>query len=149
MWTGVEAILPADANADSNIHISSVSCASPGNCAAVGQYIDTSVDFHGVLFTETAGVWATGVPATLPADGRTATAQVSIIHVSCPSAGNCSAVGGYVDKSGHSQGLLLAETGGTWATGVKAPLPANMGTNPEAGIDVGVMRIGGQLHRHR
>ena len=134
VWTGVEAILPADANADSNIHISSVSCASPGNCAAVGQYIDTSVDFHGVLFTETAGVWATGVPATLPADGRTANAQVSIIRVSCPSAGNCSAVGGYVDKSGHSQGLLLAETGGTWATGVKAPLPANMGTNPEAEI---------------
>ena len=135
VWTGVEAMLPADANADSNIHISSVSCASPGNCAAVGQYIDTSLGFHGVLFTETAGVWAIGVAATLPADARTANAQVSIIRVSCASAGNCSAVGDYVDNSGHSQSLLLAETGGTWATGVKAPLPANMGTNPEAGID--------------
>jgi hypothetical protein len=135
VWTGVEAMLPADANADSNIHISSVSCASPGNCAAVGQYIDTSLAFHGVLFTETAGVWATGVAATLPADARTANAQVSIIRVSCASAGKCSAVGDYVDNSGHSQSLLLAETGGTWATGVKAPLPANMGTNPEAGID--------------
>ena len=38
--TGIQAILPANAGADPGVSLSSVSCALPGNCAAVGSYTD-------------------------------------------------------------------------------------------------------------
>ena len=44
--------------------------------------------------------------------------------VSCASAGNCTAIGSYIDSSGHTQGLGLTETSGTWARGVELIHPA-------------------------
>lgn len=60
----------------------------------------------------------------LPA-GAAANPKVSINSVSCPSSGDCAAVGYYTDGSGIVHVLLLTETSGTWATGVEAALPAN------------------------
>src|SRR5207244_663328 len=129
-WTaGVEASLPANAGADPLVSISSVSCASAGNCSAVGEYTDSSSHKQGLLLTETAGTWATGVEASLPAGAGT-DPNVFLDPVSCGSAGNCSAVGNYADSSSHNEGLLLTETAGTWATGVEASLPAGAGTDP-------------------
>ena len=77
--------------------------------------------------------WATGVEAPLPANaGENPDAHLS--SMSCASAGNCTAVGFYVDSSGHGQGLLLTETSGTWATGVEPSLPVNARTNPNASL---------------
>jgi hypothetical protein len=103
-----------------------VSCAAPGNCGAVGTYIDSSRTTQGLLLTETAGAWAAGVQASLPANAGTAQ-NVSLRSVSCPAAGDCSAVGIYIDSSGTTQGLLLDEIGGTWTPGVQAILPALAG----------------------
>jgi hypothetical protein len=55
--------------------------------------------------------------------------------VSCGSAGNCAAVGSYVDSSGNVQGLLLTGTSGTWAAGVEASLPANADKDPKANLN--------------
>jgi len=109
-----------------------VSCTSVGNCSAVGDYADNSVPSRqqGLLLTETAGTWAAGVKATLPA-GTATDPDVDLGSVSCVSAGNCSAVGGYKDSAGHLQGLLLTETAGTWAPGVKALPPADAATEPD------------------
>ncbi|TML37024.1 MAG: hypothetical protein E6G29_02725, partial [Actinobacteria bacterium] len=126
--TGVEASLPANAGSDPNVNLTSVSCASAGNCGAVGSYDDSSGHRHGLLLTETAGTWATGVEASLPANAGSNPA-VGLSSVSCASAGNCSAVGDYSDSSGHHNGLLLSETAGTWATGIEASLPANAGSS--------------------
>src|SRR5437764_1589284 len=131
--TGLEASPPANAGANPEIVLSSVSCASAGNCGAVGCYVDSSGHRQGLLLTETAGTWATGVEATLPANAGSIPAVV-LGSVSCAAAGNCSAVGYYVDSSGHRQGLLLTETAGTWATGVEATLPANAGSNPAVAL---------------
>jgi PASTA domain len=122
--TGVEAALPANAAAYGASFLGSVSCASAGNCSAVGSYVDSSFYSDGLLLTETDGSWATGVEAPMPANALTL-GEVSLSSVSCASAGNCGAVGSYVDSSHETQGLLLNETAGTWATGVEAPLPAN------------------------
>jgi outer membrane protein OmpA-like peptidoglycan-associated protein len=132
--TGVETTLPADAGSNSNVYLSSVSCASAGNCTAVGRYLDSSGDAQGLLLTETTGAWATGVQATLPASVN-ANPNVSLSSVSCASAGNCTAVGRYLDSSGNLQGLLLTETSGSWATGVEATLPADAGSNPNVSLD--------------
>ena len=104
--TGVEASLPANAGTNPNAYVVSVSCASAGNCTAVGHYVDSSGHEQGLLLSETSGTWATGVEASLPANAGT-NPNASLDSVSCASAGNCTAVGGYTDSSGHSQGLLL------------------------------------------
>lgn len=57
--------------------MSSVSCASAGNCTVAGGL---------VLATETAGSWAAGVEAPLPGDAA-ANPQVGLGSVSCSSAG--------------------------------------------------------------
>jgi PASTA domain len=144
VWgTGVEAALPANASVtDQYPFISSVSCASAGNCGAVGAYVDSSGNYQGLLLTKTAGVWATGVEADLPADAAATHQIASLTSVSCASPGNCTAVGGYVDSSGGSQALLLDETAGSWRTGVEAQLPANAApTNLYAGDVVFLLAV--------
>ena len=130
---GVEPSLPANAISGGFVGLDSVSCASAGNCTAVGGYQDRSGNTQGLLLTETSGTWAVGVEPSLPANAGT-NPDASLLSVSCASAGNCTAVGGYQDRSGNTQGLLLTETSGTWAVGVEPSLPANAGTNPDAQV---------------
>jgi hypothetical protein len=95
-----------------------------GNCSAVGGYSDSSNNELGLLLTETSGTWATGVEASLPANAGT-NPNAFISSVSCPSAGNCGAVGQYNDSSNNKHALLMTESSGVWATGVDGVLPAN------------------------
>jgi hypothetical protein len=128
---GVEAALPANAAQTKNdgAGVESVSCPSAGNCSAVGGYTDSSGYGEGLLLTETAGTWAIGVEAVLPANEDRTLSPSSfgavVRSVSCASAGNCSAIGTYFDSSGNQEGLLLTETAGTWSAGVEAALPPN------------------------
>src|SRR5256885_822389 len=107
--TGVEAGLPANAGSNPGVAPRSVSCASAGSCRAAGGYHRSWNLVQGLLLTETAGTWATGAAAGLPA-GAGSDPSASLGSVSCASAGNCSAVGFYTDSSAHYQGLLLTET---------------------------------------
>ena len=128
VWgTGVEAALPAGAQSQPDTALSSVSCTAPGDCTAVGYYLQGTLGFEGLLLTETGGVWATGVQAPLPGAGE----DVNVRRVSCASAGNCVAVGGYADASGGNHGLVLTETAGVWAA-LEAPLPANANATVDA-----------------
>ena len=77
-----------------------MSCASAGNCSAVGYYVDNSGHPEGLLLAETAGTWATGVEASPPANAAP-NPVVLLSSVSCPSVGNCSAVGNYTDSLGR------------------------------------------------
>ena len=133
MWgTAQEAALPADTAPNSEVGVGSLSCSSEGNCAAVGEYVDSSGEQQGVLWSETSGMWATGLKAPLPANAGSEP-EVFIGQVSCQSAGNCTAAGRYSDSTESQQGLLLSETSGTWETGVEATLPANA-AEPGAGV---------------
>ena len=63
VWgNGVQPVLPANASGTYR-NITSVSCASAGDCTAVGNYADNFAGVAGLLLTETDGVWATGVEA--------------------------------------------------------------------------------------
>jgi hypothetical protein len=134
--TATNVSLPADAALPpvvpaglSPYSLSSVSCVSPGNCSAAGEYLDGSYNSRGLLLNEVSGTWATGIKAALP-PGAAANPAVDLSSVSCASAGNCSAVGEYRDSSGNTEGLLLNEVSGTWATGIKAALPPDAAANP-------------------
>ena len=122
--TGIEALLPANAATSRTLGatVSSVSCASVGNCSAVGTYVDNEGNPEGLLLTETAGTWEPGVEAILPY-GAVPDAFLSLQSISCASAGNCSAVGVYDSFSHNIQGLLLTESGGSWSVGLQASLP--------------------------
>lgn len=120
-WTrGVEAVLPADANAYPEVELSSISCPSAGNCTAVGEYTRTDDVYGTLLLSETSGHWAPGLEAVLPANAQYANV-VFLNSVSCASAGNCTAVGSY----DYRHGVVLTEKAGHWARGVEPPLPSD------------------------
>src|SRR5437660_10955320 len=80
---GVEASLPANAGSDPHVFLYSASCASAGNCGAVGGYNDGAGNVHGLLLTETAGTWAAGVEASLPANaGSNPEFYLAVVSVS-------------------------------------------------------------------
>ncbi len=121
--------------------LSLVACPSSGNCTAVGTYSDqdaTAGEYPWVL-EETAGQWAAGAALRLPADAsphgdpeRGGTAPFfGFTGLSCLTAGNCTAVGGYLGASDVELGLILTERGGTWSRGVRAPLPPHAVPNSE------------------
>src|SRR5258705_113702 len=79
--------------------VSSVSCASAGNCAAAGDYKDSSRHRQAFVASEANGTWhaAIEVPGTA-ALNKGGDAEVD--SVSCASAGNCPAGGFYSARSG-------------------------------------------------
>lgn len=91
----------------------SVSCASAGNCAAGGMYLDGSHHYQAFVATEKDGKWATGIVApgtkTLNQGG-----DAAVQSVSCGQAGACAAVGHFRDAAGHSQAFVLTSQNGTW-----------------------------------
>jgi len=136
-WKAGEITLPSDAAsvnppAGPTPLLNSISCASPGNCVAVGQYLGSRVT-HPLLVTESDGTWGAGVEPGLPANADTSPdpnqpdVGGGLDLVSCPAAGDCTAVGWYTNKdAGHSvYPWVLTESGGTWSAGQDALLPAD------------------------
>jgi hypothetical protein len=123
----------ATLNAGGAAEVTSMSCASVGDCSAGGSYVDSSSNFQLFVVNETSGTWGTAeeVPgtATLNAGGN-----AGLNSLSCASAGNCSASGAYRDSSGRTQAFVVDETSGTWAAAEEVPGTAalNIGGNAYA-----------------
>jgi hypothetical protein len=113
-------------NKGGSAEVGSVSCASPGNCAAVGFYRDGGRHQQGFVASEKNGVWlqAIEVPG-LGALNKGGNAGAS--SVSCASAGNCAAGGDYADASGGSQGFVVSEKNGVWGIAQKVAGNLNPG----------------------
>jgi len=102
-------------NAGFSAEVDSVSCASAGNCAAVGTYGEPYGT--GFVVAEKKGVWGKAIDVGL-IGGRIAGAN----SVSCASAGNCAAGGFYSDSSGGvTQGWVAVERLGRWGNGIEVP----------------------------
>src|SRR5262249_49185324 len=100
--------------------VSSVSCASSGNCAVVGYYRDQRRHDQGFVAVEKSGVCGTAIEKPgLGALNKGGDANVS--SVSCASAGNCAAAGGYTDSAHHGQGFVAAERNGRWGMAIEVP----------------------------
>jgi len=85
------------------IGVDSVSCASAGNCAAGGYYVDRSDNPQGFVVAERDGVW--GKAIEVPGLGALNINQhngygAEVTSVSCASAGNCSYGGWYQGRHG-------------------------------------------------
>lgn len=118
--------------------IEALACPSPGNCTAVGLYGDGSGSPQGWLLSEADGTWARGFEAKLPAnayhsEGSYLYPVIGLGSVSCTSTGNCTALGGYLDRGQNEDGLILSERGGRWAAGAESPVPPDAGPSPQEG----------------
>jgi Bacterial Ig-like domain (group 3) len=96
-----------------------ISCASPGDCTAVGDYYAGGEDEQGFVDSQSNGTWA--VAQEVPGVTDLAKGEHSLLEsVSCASAGNCSAGGTYTTAASGSA-FLVDETGGTWGSAVEVP----------------------------
>ncbi len=107
-------------NGHGDVEWDPVSCTSAGNCVTAGSFSSISGISHTFIDTQANGTW--GMAEQLP--GITAlnkSGQGWITSLSCPSAGNCSAGGGYVRDSGRYQAFVASEKDGTWRTVEEVP----------------------------
>jgi hypothetical protein len=130
----VEAPGTAALNTGDYAQLTSVSCASAGNCAAGGFYTpNSSGNLEAFLISETNGTWgnAIEVPGTAALN---ASNFAQLNSVSCASAGNCAAGGFYADGSGNLEAFLINETSGTWGNAIEVPGTAALNMVGNAGI---------------
>jgi hypothetical protein len=108
-------------NQGGNAQVSSVSCASAGNCSAGGQYRKRFGSFEAFVVSEVNGVWgrAEEVPGTRALNTA---GDAQVFSVSCGSAGNCSAGGNYQSAANNQYQVFVAsQTNGTWGTAEEVP----------------------------
>lgn len=111
-----------------------VSCAAPGECAAVWSYDDASGAGHAYLIDESGGSWAPAQPVTL---GTTGT---RLAGVACPAAGDCTAVGDYLDGStGSGRPFVMDSSGGTW--GAPQEVPGTDGLSSPSPVSAGLTSV--------
>ncbi len=111
-----------------------VSCGAAGDCTAAGYFEGSDGKTHAFLVVEATGNWGT---ATAVDDSGLGTSQATrLTALSCPAAGDCTAVGDSenestdvfvpitMDEVGHSWGLPQTVPG---LTGLSLPATANAG----------------------
>ena len=117
-------------NQNGNAVLTSVSCASAGNCSAGGSYSGSSGN-QAFAVKEVNGTWqdAIEVPGigTLNQDD-----SATINTVSCASAGKCSAGGTYLDSANHRQVFVANEVNGTWQDAIEVPGTATLNQDGQA-----------------
>lgn len=97
--------------------VDSVSCASPGNCAAVGAYTDARGKLQAFAADERHHFWRMAIG--LPTETSIATGNAEAVSVSCASPGNCTAGGattGDVERA-----FVVSETNGVWGQPMLVP----------------------------
>lgn len=138
-WSrGVEVLPPSNASTDPFDYanesgaLDSIACPEAGSCVAVGYYLDRDDNIDALVVNEKDGVWQPAAELSTPSntfksEHPTTTQQTGfagLSSVSCVSAGNCTAVGYYLDDTGSVDGLIAYETGGVWGAGTEVSPPA-------------------------
>jgi len=139
VWeTPTKLLPPSGAHVNPSLTINSLSCATAGNCVAVGGFKDTHSNGQSFVADEVRGRWKKAQEVTLPS-GAGSSLQNSEIHsVECWSPGNCGAIGSYVDNtspSGYAQGLEINEVRGVWGRARKTALPVDANVDPYVNIN--------------
>jgi hypothetical protein len=122
--------------------IDAVSCGSPGNCAAVGEFYSARTGQGLFVATEKNGAWS---PAkVMPGLARLGTGGPLDIALSCGSAGNCAAGGGYqVGAGSRNQAWIIDLIKGTWGNAIEVPGSGSLNVGGFAGVgSVSCLRSG-------
>jgi hypothetical protein len=131
---------PPDSESMAGGLLNLASCASAGSCTTVGSYTRKPLEAtYPWELDKAGGTWTGAHGLQLPAGAATtvdyrgggASPFLGFSGLSCPGAGNCTAVGGYVDKHGDFQGGIFTERSGHWSNAIQAPVPAGAGPNTD------------------
>jgi hypothetical protein len=100
--------------------VSSVSCASAGNCSAGGHYTDGAGNQEAFGVTQTSGTW--GSALEIPGIGSLNKGLFADVgSLSCRSPGNCSGGGTYSPSRIGLSSFVVSQTNGTWGTAEEVP----------------------------
>ncbi len=147
VWTPSTLAMPTnaltrtDAGDSPYAAIGQLSCSAVGTCAAVGAYTDTNDDTVPFVASDVDGSWGVAREVTLPSNPPAGEQEATVRSVDCPTAGNCVAVGTYLDNNTYgarSLAFVMNETNGVWqlnATSVEAPGTAPVNFNPYLSLD--------------
>lgn len=116
-------------------NLNSLSCSSPGNCSAVGQYTDSSGHYQAFVASKQDGKWGRAEEAP----GTAALNQggyATLSEVSCPAPGECSAGGQYTGRDGHAHAFVIGQAGGIWGAAEQVPGSTALGQGGGAWVDV-------------
>jgi len=113
----------------------SVSCATAGNCAAGGDYLDRNLQGQAFVVSETNGSWGNAIK--VPGTATLNRGDAAVTAVSCATAGNCTAGGVYSVDSyvGQAQAFIVDETNGSWGNAIKVPGTATLNSGNGAGVN--------------
>ncbi|HET7015338.1 MAG TPA: hypothetical protein VFI65_15575 [Streptosporangiaceae bacterium] len=122
--------------------LTSISCVSAGNCAAVGDVLPPGENLAFTI-SEKNGHWgkAEKVPGTSALPGGDL--EATLATVSCSSPGNCSAGGNYLQRSHNTQAFVVTEKRGVWGKAKEVPGTAALNTAGEAFLDLISCRTAG------
>ncbi len=122
--SGLEAPLPANANASPGVELSDVTCPNAGHCVAVGEY-GAGKKGQALIETLSNGTWQP-ITAPVPSDAHPRLGE-PFSAVSCSSARSCVAVGTYHPTVSTQYGYIDTLANGRWHA-ARPPLPANATT---------------------
>lgn len=121
-WGSAEVVPGSVAlNTGGAAQIDSVSCASPGNCSAAGEYSTPAAKaepLHPFVVSEKNGIW--GNAQKVPGLRAVGAGNSQFSSVSCASPGNCTA-GGYVTSGQRQQPFVVSQVNGKWGDAQKLP----------------------------
>ena len=101
--------------------VMTISCSSPGNCAAGGSYLDATGLSHAYVVNQVDGTWGTAIEVPGFAQLGTGGLPGALVSLSCTSKGDCSGGGIYGDTSDAVQGFVVDESDGTWGQATEVP----------------------------
>ena len=133
-WEKAEKVSAPAGSSTASGTIASLSCASAGDCSAVGDYSDPSDMGEVFVVSEVNGIWG----KTKEVSGMAALntqGDAGILTVSCASAANCSAGGWYTATSSGVQAFVVSEVKGTWGKASEVPGTAALNTGETAAIN--------------
>ena len=129
VWSpALKVTLPANAPVrESDALLRSINCSNAGNCSAVGTYADATPGYaraHAMTASEVSGTWQRATELTLPSDAN-ANSFASLSQISCVRAGDCVAVGSYIDHDGVTRALVVTQVNNLWRGAQSLALPGN------------------------
>lgn len=99
--------------AESGAVINSISCSSPGNCAAGGFYSSRGTRGQAFVVNEVDGTWENAIE--VPGTAALNTSTYAMVNaISCSSSGNCAAGGFYSFSLYGTQAFVVNEVNGVW-----------------------------------
>ena len=120
-------------NQGGSASLGALSCATADGCAAGGSYTDAGGHVEGFVVSRSGSSW--GQAAQIPGLSQlNKGGAAGVGSLSCVSAGDCTAAGGYTNQTDHQQVFVVAEQNGSWGQAGQIPGLSQLDAGNGAGL---------------